>query len=76
MLPKHWTGSTVFRLKGSRGAPVPEGNLKSGSRTAAAALQGEAEFQELGCLLGELSATQCPDSGPLASFSEFRICGL
>eukprot|EP00969_Alexandrium_andersonii_P175980 7781501-Alexandrium_andersonii.AAC.1 len=76
MLPNRWAGSTVFRLKESQFASVPEGNLKSGNRTAAPALQGEAEFRVVGDLLGDFSAVQCPDSGPLATFSEFRICGL
>eukprot|EP00969_Alexandrium_andersonii_P331424 14648239-Alexandrium_andersonii.AAC.1 len=66
MLPNQWTGSTVFRLKESQGASVPEGNLMSSNRTAAPVLQGEAEFRVLGDLLGEFSAIQCPDSGPLA----------
>eukprot|EP00969_Alexandrium_andersonii_P329365 14553820-Alexandrium_andersonii.AAC.1 len=26
--------------------------------------------------MSDFSAIQCPDSGPLATFSEFRICGL
>eukprot|EP00969_Alexandrium_andersonii_P303993 13437421-Alexandrium_andersonii.AAC.1 len=76
MLPNHWTGSTVFRLKEPRGARVPVGDLRSGNRAAVPALQSEAGFEELGCLLGDFNTVQCPDSGPLATFSEFRVCGL
>eukprot|EP00969_Alexandrium_andersonii_P253552 11206277-Alexandrium_andersonii.AAC.1 len=76
MLPNHWAGSTVFRLKELQGARAPVGDPRSGNRLAAPALQSEAKFEELGCLLGDFNTIQCPGSGPLATFSEFRICGL
>eukprot|EP00969_Alexandrium_andersonii_P126377 5586287-Alexandrium_andersonii.AAC.1 len=76
MLPSRWAGSTVFRLKEPQGAHVTAGDLRSSNRTAAPALQSGAEFEELGCFLGEFSTIQCLDSGPLATFSEFRMRGL
>eukprot|EP00969_Alexandrium_andersonii_P263443 11643452-Alexandrium_andersonii.AAC.1 len=76
MLPNQWTGSTVFRLKETPGAHASSGNPKPSSRTAAPALPDGVEFRTLGALLGAFSSINCPDSGPLASFEDFRICGL